>query len=364
MTELDLDASVAELARQLVDIPSVSGDEAAIADVVEAALARFGHLEVTRSGDAVVARTSLDRERRVLVAGHLDTVPIAGNVPARWSADGTELIGRGSVDMKAGLAVMVSLAAALDEPAYDISWIFYDNEEVEAPRNGLGRLAREHADLLAGDFAVLCEPTSAVIEGGCNGTLRAEVRLAGRAAHSARAWKGVNAIHRAGSLLAGLAAYEAATITVDGLDYREGISAVGIRGGIAGNVVPDECIVTINYRFAPQWSLAEAKQRLETVVAAATVGDHSVSFVDEADAARPGLDDPLARSFVAAVAATGAGAPRAKLGWTDVARFGALGIPAVNFGPGDPELAHSDDERCLVADIEACRAALAAWLTT
>jgi len=361
--ELDARGPVAELARQLIDIPSVSGDEGAIADAIEAVLRSVPHLEVLRDGNAVLARTSLGRASRVLIAGHIDTVPIKGNVPGAWSDDGTELIGRGSVDMKAGVAVALSLAVELAEPAHDVTWIFYDLEEVEATRNGLGRVARNHPQWLTGDFAILGEPTSGAIEGGCNGTLRAEVRVGGVAAHSARSWKGVNAIHGAGPLLAVLAAYEAQTLTVDGLEYREGLNAVGIRGGIAGNVVPDECVVTINYRFAPAWSVAQAQDRLKRVVEGAGLADWDLEFTDLASAARPGLDAPLAAGFVRAVTAASGIAPRAKLGWTDVARFGELGIPAVNFGPGNPELAHADDERCNVADIENCRSALAAWLT-
>jgi len=361
--DLDPRAPVAELTRQLIDIESVSGNEENIADAVEAALRGVPHLEVLRNGNAVLARTHLGRERRVVIAGHLDTVPTKGNVPARWSDDGTELIGRGSVDMKGGVAVALSLAIMLEAPAHDVTWIFYDLEEVESSRNGLGRLSRDHPEWLEGDFAILGEPTQGIVEGGCNGTLRAEIRLPGVAAHSARAWKGVNAIHAAAPLLTALSAYEARTFAVDGLEYRESLSAVGVRGGIAGNVIPDECVVTVNYRFAPAWSAEEAKARLEHVVNNAGLAKWSIEYTDLAPGARPGLDDPLAGDFVHAVTTASGTAPRAKLGWTDVARFGELGIPAVNFGPGDPELAHSDDERCLVAEIEQCRAALAAWLT-
>ncbi|WP_062461533.1 succinyl-diaminopimelate desuccinylase [Demequina soli] len=361
MTHLDLTAPVEDLAKALVDIPSVSGNEDRIADAVEAALAPYAHLEVIRLGNAIVARTHLGRAERVVIAGHLDTVPIKGNVPGWWEDDA--LVGRGSVDMKAGVAVQLSLAAALTAPTRDVTWVFYDQEEVEAVRNGLGRIARERPDLLEADFAVLCEPTSGVIEGGCNGTLRAEIRTGGVAAHSARAWKGVNAIHGAAPLLAALAAHAPESHEVDGLTYREGLNAVLVRGGVATNVIPDECVVTVNYRFSPRWSLEEAQDRLKAFVASAGLADWGMEFTDLSGAARPGLDAPLAASFAASVAATGVDAPRAKQGWTDVARFGELGIPAVNYGPGDPELAHADDERCPVADIRNCRAGLEAWLT-
>ncbi|NKY07903.1 succinyl-diaminopimelate desuccinylase, partial [Cellulomonas hominis] len=250
-TPLDLTADLTSLTAAICDIASVSGAEAALADAVEAALRAYPHLEVLRDGDAVVARTHLGRASRVVVAGHLDTVPVADNLPSRLEGDGADAVlwGRGTVDMKGGVAVQLALAAALAEPTRDVTWVFYDHEEVDAALNGLGRIARAHPEWLAADFAVLCEPTDAGLEGGCNGTLRAEVRVPGVAAHSARAWTGVNAIHGAAPVLARLAAYEPASVEVDGLVYREGLNAVLISGGVATNVVPDRCVVTVNYRF-------------------------------------------------------------------------------------------------------------------
>ncbi len=353
---LDLSADLLALTRAVVDVPSVSGDEAALADLVEAALRGCPHLRVDRDGDTVVARTQLGRDRRVVVAGHLDTVPIAGNVPSH--VEGDVVWGRGTVDMKAGVAVMLSLAAELRAPTVDVTWVFYDHEEVAAELNGLGRVATAHPDWLAADFAVLGEPTDGGVEGGCNGTLRAEVVVTGVAAHSARAWTGVNAVHKAGEVLRRLDAYRPATITVDGLDYREGLNAVLVSGGTAGNVIPDRCVVTVNYRFAPSRSVEEATAHVREVLAG-----FDVTVVDAAAGARPGLDDPSARGFVDAVLGATGRAPVAKLGWTDVARFAALGIPAVNFGPGDPLLAHTAGERCPVAQIVQVHAALLAWLT-
>lgn len=356
---LDLRSDPVTLARALCDLPSVSGDETALADAVEEALRTVPHLEVLRDGDAVVARTDLGRAERVVVAGHLDTVPVADNLPTRLvgSGDEAEIWGRGTVDMKSGVAVQLLLAAELDAPVRDVTWVFYDHEEVEAELNGLGRLVREHPDWLRADLAVLCEPTSAAIEGGCNGTLRVEVRLTGRAAHSARAWRGVNAVHAAAPVLTALADYVPRVVEVDGLTYREGLNAVGIRGGIAGNVIPDECVVTVNYRFAPELSVEQAEAHVREVFAG-----HEVTVTDASPGARPGLDHPAAADFAAVVARLTGRPPAAKEGWTDVARFAALGVPAVNFGPGDPALAHADDERCPVRDLTLCLEGLRAWL--
>jgi succinyl-diaminopimelate desuccinylase len=310
------------------------------------------HLSVHRDGNTVIARTGLGRPWRVIVAGHLDTVPIAGNLPSRRA--GGLLYGCGSCDMKSGVAVALRLAARLAGPRPDVSYVFYDCEEVEAERNGLLRVSRNRPDLLQGDLAVLMEPTGGVIEGGCQGTLRAEVTAYGKRAHSARSWMGQNAIHGAGPILDVLRSYQPREPEVDGLTYREGLNAVGIAGGVAGNVIPDECAVTVNYRFAPDRSEEQAAAHVREVFAG-----YQVEITDSAPAARPGLDHPAAAPLLAAVP----GAPRAKLGWTDVARFAVLGMPALNYGPGDPMLAHSKDEHVPVAQIAECEATMAAWLT-
>ncbi len=353
---LDLTSSSIDLTRQLCDIPSVSGDEDAITSAILAALDGAGHLEITRDGDTIVARTSLGRDRRVVIAGHIDTVPINRNLPTRYETDGgvDYLWGRGTVDMKAGVAVQLKLAMELVAPVVDITWIWYDHEEVESDLNGLGRLASHRPDLLAGDFAILGEPTGGEVEGGCNGTMRAELRTRGIRAHSARSWVGHNAIHDAAPILAILAAYQPKQVEVDGLVYREAVNAVGISGGVAGNVIPDEAVITVNYRFAPDTSAARAEQHLREIFAG-----FELEVIDYAEGARPGLTAPLAREFLAAVG----GEAKPKYGWTDVARFSALGIPAVNYGPGDALLAHADDERVPVEQIVACERGLRAWLT-
>lgn len=357
---LDLLADPVDLTRAVCDIPSVSGAEAVLADAVEAALRGCAHLRVDRDGDTIVARTQLGRARRVVIAGHLDTVPVQENLPVRDVVEDGERVlwGRGTVDMKGGVAVALHLAATLPEPAVDVTWVFYDHEEVAADLNGLGRVSRRHPEWLAADFAVLGEPSDGGIEGGCNGTLRVEVRLHGRTAHSARAWRGHNAVHDAGAVLARLAAYEPAQVEVDGLVYREGLNAVGITGGIATNMIPDECVVTVNYRFAPDKTPEAALAHVRAVL-----HGYEVVAVDVAGGARPGLDDPLAADFVRVVGAVTGGGVAPKYGWTDVARFAELGIPAVNFGPGDPSLAHADDERVPAAQITQTAHALRTWLT-
>jgi succinyl-diaminopimelate desuccinylase len=353
---LDLGASSIELTRQLCDIESVSANEKTIADAIEASLATSTHLTVTRHGDAVVARTSLGRAQRVVIAGHIDTVPLNDNLPTRFETiDGIDYLwGRGTVDMKAGVAVQLKLAAELSEPAYDVTWIWYDHEEVSESLNGLGRLLRESPELLEGDFAILGEPTRSAIEGGCNGNARVEVRTFGLRAHSARAWVGHNAIHDVAPILSKLAAYTPREVEVDGLVYKEGLNAVGISGGVAGNVIPDEAMVHVNYRFAPSQTGARAVAFLRDFF-----DGYDVTVVDLADGARPGLDSPLAQQLVAK---SGTEATP-KYGWTDVARFSALGIPAVNYGPGDPLKAHADDERVPLSQIEDCERGLREWLT-
>jgi len=350
--DLDLSSDSAELTASLVDVESVSGHEADLAALIERALRGLPHLSVHTDGNTVVARTSLGRPHRVVVAGHIDTVPIAGNLPSR--RENGLLYGCGSCDMKSGVAVALRLAARLTQPRPDVTYVFYDCEEVEAERNGLLRVSRIRPDLLQGDFAVLMEPTGALIEGGCQGTMRAEVTTRGKRAHSARFWMGSNAIHAAGGILDLLRSYQPREPEVDGLVYHEGLNAVGISGGVAGNVIPDECTVTVNYRFAPDRSEAEAVAHVREVFAG-----YEVEITDSAPAARPGLDHPAAAPLLAAVP----GAPRAKFGWTDVARFALLGMPALNYGPGDPMLAHSPDEHVPVAQIAECETTMEAWLT-
>jgi len=350
---LDLRADPSDLTAALVDIPSVSRDEGRIADEVQAALRAQTGYEVIRNGNAVLARTHLGRASRVILAGHLDTVPIADNLPSRRDAD--HIHGCGASDMKSGDAVFLHLAATLAEPIHDVTLVFYDCEEIESSANGLGRIERELPEWLRGDVAILGEPSGGYIEAGCQGTLRAVITATGIRAHSARSWLGDNAIHRLGGILDRLSGYQGRIVDIDGCTYREGLSAVRIDGGVAGNVIPDAASVTVNFRFAPDRSPQAALDHVREVFDGLPV---DLQQTDVAPGALPGLHHPATAALVAAAD----GLVRAKFGWTDVARFAALGIPAVNYGPGDPNLAHRRDEWVSVAQIAAVAATLRRYL--
>ncbi|SCF79452.1 succinyl-diaminopimelate desuccinylase [Streptomyces sp. Ncost-T10-10d] len=354
---LDLTLDGPALTARLVDFPSVSGQEEELADAIESALRTLPHLTVDRHGNNVVARTNLGRAERVVLAGHIDTVPIADNVPSRLDDDGV-LWGCGTSDMKSGVAVQLRIAATVPEPNRDLTFVFYDNEEVAAHLNGLGHVAYAHPEWLAGDFAVLLEGTDGQVEGGCQGTLRVFLRTEGERAHSARSWMGSNAIHGAAPVLARLAAYEPRRPVIDGLEYHEGLNAVRIEGGVANNVIPDACTVVVNYRYAPDRTAEEALAHVHEVFADCGVVEFTVD--DHSGAAMPGLSHPAAKAFMAAVGGTA----HPKFGWTDVSRFSSLGVPAVNYGPGDPLLAHKRNEHVAVDRITHCEERLRSWLTS
>ena len=397
MSELEIgfDASAGKqaalntLMEQIMGSYSVSDDEGPLTDAVETFLTMQPHLTVHRHGDTLVASTDFGRAQRVILAGHLDTVPVIDNFPPKWLEPGDPLIredvaaghegerviwGRGATDMKGSDAVMLYLAATLTDARYDLTYVFYDHEEVAAEKNGLRKVVEAHPDWIVGDFAIIGEPTDCGIEGGCNGTMRFDVVTHGVAAHSARAWMGENAIHKAAEILNRLNAYENRAVEVDGLTYQEGLNATLISGGKGTNVIPDECRVHVNYRFAPDKTLAEAKALMIGVGAGAELGNgehmatggvfagFGIEMKDESPSARPGLNSPLAASLVDLVRDRPGRAPLAKLGWTDVARFAILGIPAVNLGAGSPLLAHKHDEQLPESDLVLMADLLEDWL--
>jgi succinyl-diaminopimelate desuccinylase len=348
---LDLSSDVVALTEALVDIESVSRNEKQLADEIERALEPLEHLTVTRIGNSLVARTDLGRAERVVIAGHIDTVPLNRNLPVR--NDGDRLHGLGTCDMKGGVAVALRLAQEIPDPNRDVTYVFYEAEEIEDVHNGLGHIADQRPDLVQADFAILMEPSNAVVEAGCQGTLRVDVTVTGERAHSARSWKGVNAIHKAHEILQRLNEYDARRPVIDGLEYHEGLNAVTITGGVATNVLPDECVVTVNFRFAPDRSEADALAWVREYFE-----DFAVEVTDSAPGALPGLGVPAAKAFVEAVGGT----VNPKFGWTDVARFTTLGVPAVNFGPGDPMLAHKQEEFVPIEQLRSCEATLRSWL--
>jgi succinyl-diaminopimelate desuccinylase len=346
-----------ELTEQLCAVPSVSGNEGALADLVEARLrGRAAGLEVVRLGANVIARTEFGAAERVVLGGHLDTVPPNDNATPRRAGD--TLHGLGSTDMKGGLAVMLALAesCATGWEGRDTTFVFYDGEEIADEHNGLRRLFAERPDLVAGDLAILLEPTGGWIEAGCQGTIHLRVVFTGARSHSARPWMGVNAVHRAAPLLARVAANEAPVVTVDGLAYRESLQVVRVAAGIANNVIPDRCEIIVNRRYAPACSFDDALAQTKAMFTDAD----EVEVVSASPAAAPNLAHPLIAGLIAA----GDLGVRPKFGWTDVARFTQHEIPAVNFGPGDPELAHTGGERVERSDIENCFRVLSKFVSS
>ncbi|WP_353334870.1 succinyl-diaminopimelate desuccinylase [Bifidobacterium psychraerophilum] len=383
--------ALSSLFTQIMQVYSVSGREGALADAVEDFLSRQSHLLVRRLGDTVVASTRFQRDSRVILAGHIDTVPVIDNFPPKWLEAGDPLIrpdiarehpgervmwGRGATDMKASDAVLLYLAATATDAACDLSFVLYDHEEVSAEFNGLRKVTQERPEWIQGDFAIIGEPTSCGIEGGCNGTIRFDVITHGVAAHSARAWMGENAIHKAADILNRLNAYTPATVSVGGLEYKEGLNATLVSGGKGTNVIPDECRVHVNYRFAPNKSLEEAKSLMMGEGSGIVLGEgegaavggvfegFGIEMKDESPAARPGMDSELTASLADLVYERTGQQAKAKLGWTDVARFSQLGIPAVNFGAGDPLLAHKHDEQIPESDLLLMADILERWLSS
>lgn len=335
------------LTEALCAVPSVSGDEATLTDSLETRLrARASGLQIDRVANNVVARTASGKSRRIVLGGHIDTVPANGNaVPRR---EGDVLHGLGSADMKGGLAVLLALAelASEREPDYDLTFFWYEGEEVADEHNGLRHIFADAPELLAGDLAILLEPTGGWVEAGCQGTLHARATVRGQRAHTARPWMGSNAIHAMAELLTRVASCESETVIVDGLEYREALQAVRIEGGIANNVVPDECRLVVNRRFAPSRSVDEVIAATRALLA----GADEVEILNVSPAAPPNLTDPLVAEFVGTLDL----AVRPKLGWTDVARFASRGVAALNFGPGDPTLAHTAGEHVTRGDVEGC----------
>ena len=349
---MNINQELSKLTLDLVNISSVSKDEKSIADSIAEALKKIGHLKITRVNNSIVAQTNFGNKQRVVIAGHLDTVPANNNFPGK--INNSEVIGLGSVDMKSGIAVALKLASEITSSNYDVTYLFYESEEIETKFNGLELITKQQKDLLDCDFAILMEPTNGILEVGCQGSLRFEVSTSGKRSHSARWWNGENAIHKTNKILEILNNYKSREPEIDGHKFREGLQAVKVNGGIAGNVVPDSVTISINHRFAPDTSIDQATQNMKTLFK-----DFNFQLVDAANAAPTGLSNPLIKEFVSNIGKNVA----PKFGWTDVARFANAGIPAINFGPGDPNLAHHPEEKVLISQINDVYESLKNWLT-
>ena len=349
---MNINQELGKLTLDLVNISSVSKDEKRIADLIEDALNKLTHLKITRVNNSLVAQTNFGSKQRVVIAGHIDTVPANNNFPGK--INDSEVIGLGSVDMKSGIAVALKLAAEITNSNFDITYLFYESEEIETKFNGLELITKQQKNLLDCDFAILMEPTNGILEVGCQGSLRFEVSTSGKRSHSARWWNGENAIHKTNKILEILNSYKSREPEIDGYKFREGLQAVKINGGIAGNVVPDSVSISINHRFAPDTTIDQATANMKNLFK-----DFNFHLVDAANAAPTGLDNPVIKDFVSSIGKNIA----PKFGWTDVARFASAGIPAINFGPGDPNLAHHPDEKVLITQINDVYNSLKNWLT-
>lgn len=345
------------LTAELVDHASVSFDEASFVDWLQSRLEPLPHLEVTRIGDNLIARTNLGRSERLLLVGHTDTVPVNENAGAR--IEGDTLWGVGSADMKGSLACFLELARTVPEPRVDLTFVLYAREEVAQQHSGLIEIHQARPDLLVGDCALLGEPTDGHIEAGCQGALRFEVVLAGKRAHTARPWMGHNAVHRLGPLLTALAEWPVRRPAIDGCTFHESLQAVHVEGGVSGNVVPDRVMLRIHHRYAPDRTDQEAEAMVRDLLAPHLDAGDTVTVIDRSLACPPSLTHPLLRRLIDDNQLE----VRAKFGWTDVARFAEYGIPATNFGSGDPEVSHTRDEHVHRDSIERTFAALAALIS-
>ncbi len=344
-----------EEAYELVSISSVSGEESEIATLVESRLRTSAHLDVERVGDNVVARTTGHHASRVIVAGHLDTVP--GDANAALLSD-SAVHGVGACDMKGSLAVMLALAGEEAPRSSEVTWIFYAREEIARTESGLSELHELRPDLVQGEVAILAEPSGGRVEAGCQGTLRVEVVLTGKRAHTARPYTGRNALHRLGAVIARIASYESRNVEIDGVHYAEQLQVVGVEGGVAANVVPDWASLTINHRVAPDRTCEQATEWLTSFLGSLLEPDDSVRVLDWAPSAPPMLTNDRLKALVDLTER----APEGKVGWTDVATFYELGVPAVNFGAGDPLLAHRSDEFVTGQELDVFERVLRDWL--
>ncbi len=326
---------------EIVNIASVTGDEDELCTWLHDRYA--GRYPTVRVGDSLVVGAPKPGDEFAVLYGHTDTVPVQGEWRAR--VEGDMLVGLGTSDMKAGLAVMMEL---LDNGVGEVSGglvcVFYDAEEGPAADNGLEGVLDAVPWLTDADISIVLEPTNLDLELGCNGVLNADIVFTGSTAHSARPWLGDNAVTKAGSWLASMHDREPELVDIGGLEYREVFSVTKASGGIANNIIPGEFVINLNHRFPPIYSIAQAEERLEQVAAAAD----AIVIKDRAPSGSVDLDNERVQRLDALIGRE----RRAKQGWTDVARLTARGAVAVNYGPGIVDQAHQVGEHVPIANMD------------
>ena len=343
--------ALAQRALALVDLPSPSHDEGLVYDYVRGALQ---HLPLVHDDGETLLYAKREGRPLVLLAGHTDTVPPQGNLPGR--IENGAVHGLGASDMKGGLAVMVELGrwAAHTELTFDLGLLFFPREEVGPEFNPLPGLFGATPAVDEAALVICLEPTDNTLQLGCLGNLVARVVFEGRAAHSARPWLGVNAVAVAFEGLRGVLELEPNDVEVDGLLFREVLSVTQIHGGIASNVIPARCEVTLNFRYAPGRTMEEAEARVRELVG------HELEILDHAPAAHVARQAPLVEKLRAA----GGFEVQPKQAWTNVADFAARGLDAVNLGPGATRYAHAADEQVQVTELVRTYEALQRFLTS
>jgi succinyl-diaminopimelate desuccinylase len=345
--------ALGQLALDLVNIPSVSRHEQRLTAWIAERVAALPHLRVAHRQEDAIAFGPPGRPD-VVLAGHSDTVPEQGNLPGRLE-DG-QVHGLGAADMKGSLAVMLALAAELDRLAPRVRPLFvvFGREELPAEESVLEGLFTSCPAILEARLAVMMEPTANRLEAGCLGNIKAALEFRGVAAHSARPWLGVNAIHEAVRGLRQVVDVEPHEVVLNGLTFREVVSVTEIAGGVANNVIPDRVVCGLNFRYAGHRSPAGAEARLRELVGPAG----ELRVLSNSPSAPVAVDNPLLRRLREA----GDLPVEPKQAWTPVAEFAAHGLDAVNFGPGDPRLAHRRDERVSVDAMSATLAVLRRFL--
>ena len=324
--------SVDTTLQKLINISSVTGDEILILDFIEEFLSKNNFSgELIRNDGGVIAIPK-NSSQKIALVGHVDTVPLSKTQKLKF--DDIDLIsGRGSVDMKGGISIILH---SLVEENQDIIGVFYTAEEGPYEMNGLGDLMPTILSNKNLEFSIILEPTNCEIELGCLGTLNANIKLKGIAAHSARPWVGENPIYKIGDISKKVSDNEITLLDIEGLEFKQVLSITKVSSGIANNVIPDEAILNINFRFSPEMTNDDAQNFINNMFS--EFGE--IEITSSSEGAMPNIENSNIKNFISSTGLS----PNPKQAWTDIARFYSHGIASVNFGPGDPLLAHTADE--------------------